>query len=177
MTKAKSSVRYALPGQAMAVALTVFMLSGCAGTDVEINAPILEAAGINLMGKKKEEPDLPDRPGIVVPPTTNLPEPGPRQVAAAPNEAWPQDSDQIRKAKDLEAERQAEEYCRQGDWSGRGGIDEFNKSTGAAQRCRAKYLEEIIKRNKEIELARAAKELEELKKQKAAREAAAAQPR
>ncbi len=177
MTGTKSYAAPSLSARIVAAASMAFMLSGCAGTDVEINAPILEAAGINLSGKKKEDPDLPDRPGIVIPPTKTLPEPGPRQVAAAPNEAWPQDSDQAKKAADLEAERKAEEYCRQGDWSGRGGIDEFNKSTGAAQRCRAKYMEEMIKRNKEIEQARAAKELEEIRKQKAARDAAAAQAR
>ncbi len=177
MTGTKSYAARLISTRVCAAALIAFMLSGCAGSDVEINAPILEAAGINLLGKKKEDPDLPDRPGIVIPPTKTLPEPGPRQVAAVPNEAWPQDSDQAKKAAELEAERKAYEYCRQGDWSGRGGIDEFNKSTGAAQRCRARYMEEMIKRNKEMEQARAAKELEELRKQKAERDAAAARAR
>ena len=48
------------------------MLSGCGGVDVDINAPLLEGAGLNvkeaLMGKPAPEPNLPERAPLVLPP-------------------------------------------------------------------------------------------------------------
>ncbi len=111
------------------------LLSGCAGTDVQIDAPILEAAGINLVSKPPPEPDLEEKPPLVVPPSTEaLPKPGERQVAAA-EEQWPQDPDKIAKRKAEQAEKERERYCREGDWSGEGDIEEFRKNMGKEQRC------------------------------------------
>lgn len=110
-------------------------LAGCAGTDVQINAPILEAAGINLVSKPPPEPDLEEKPPLVVPPDTQrLPKPGERQVAAA-EEEWPEDPDIIAAKKAETAEKERERYCREGDWSDEGGIEEFRKALGQEQRC------------------------------------------
>jgi hypothetical protein len=110
-------------------------LAGCAGADVQIDAPILEAAGINLVSKPPPEPDLEEKPPLVVPPDTQrLPKPGERQVAAA-EEQWPEDPDIIAAKKAKKAEKERERYCREGDWSGEGGIDEFRKTMGREQRC------------------------------------------
>lgn len=142
-----------------AVFIGALMLSACAeGTDVELNVPLLEAAGVNLMGKKKPDPELPERSGIVIPPTKNLPEPGPKSQVAAAGQAWPADPEQAKKAAEREALLKEEEYCREGNWSGKGNIDEFNKTVGQQQRCRAQYVKDIIERNKEAEQARAAAE-------------------
>ncbi|RIA47384.1 hypothetical protein BXY53_2462 [Dichotomicrobium thermohalophilum] len=113
------------------------LLSGCAGTDVQIDAPILEAAGVNLTSKPPPEPDLEEKPPLVVPPTTEkLPEPGERQVATA-EEQWPEDPDLIAKRKAEQAEKERERYCREGDWSDDAGIEEFRKNMGQEQRCRS----------------------------------------
>lgn len=61
-------------------------LSGCGagGVGVDIDAPILNAVGLNLSSKKKDDDDLPERPGLVVPPSTQaLPAPGAQTAAAS----------------------------------------------------------------------------------------------
>jgi hypothetical protein len=112
-------------------------LARCNGADVHIDAPILEAAGINLTSKKAEE-DVPERSGIVIPPSTEtLPEPGTRTAAADPSQSWPQDPDQT-KAQREKAEAEArEKYCREGNWDG-GNISEFDKAIGVEERCPSK---------------------------------------
>jgi hypothetical protein len=110
-------------------------LAGCAGTDVQINAPILEAAGINLTSKPQPEPDLEEKPPLVVPPSVDrLPEPGERIVAAS-DEQWPEDPDVIAKRRAAQAEKERERYCREGDWSDDANIDEFQKTIGREERC------------------------------------------
>jgi hypothetical protein len=119
------------------------LLAGCSGADVQIDAPILEAAGINLVSKPPPEPDLEEKPPLVVPPSTEkLPKPGERQVATA-EEQWPEDPDLIAKREAEQAAAERERYCREGDWSGEGGIDEFNKATGRKQRCPSKFGEAL----------------------------------
>ncbi|MDZ4790991.1 MAG: hypothetical protein SGJ17_07265 [Hyphomicrobiales bacterium] len=129
------------------------LAAGCAeGMDVDFNAPILEAAGINLSSKKAEGPDLPDRPGIVMPPSKDrLPEPGERNIASA--QQWPNDPDLQRKADAAAAIEKETKYCREGDWSGKGGIEEFDRTTGRAPRCRAQYVKDAIKKNEEANAA------------------------
>jgi hypothetical protein len=132
MTQRRRRSRFARLGAAGVLAA---MLTGCAGTDVEIDAPILEAAGINLTSKPPPEPDLEEKPPLVVPPSTaSLPKPGERQVAAA-EQQWPEDPDKIAKRKEEQAKKEREEYCREGDWSGEAGIEEFRKNMGEEQRC------------------------------------------
>jgi hypothetical protein len=129
---------------AFGVAL-VFGGCGIAGTDVEINAPILNAVGVNLSSKPKSEEDLPERPGLVMPPsgaTAKLPAPG-DHTAAAQN--WPVDPDLTKKQKaDAEAAAR-EKYCREGDWSGKAGIGEFEKNVGREARCPSKLGDALSK--------------------------------
>jgi hypothetical protein len=111
-------------------------LSGCGsgGVGVDIDAPVLNAVGINLSSKKKDDEDLPERTGLVLPPSTEaLPEPGTRTAASAQN--WPDDPDK-RKKRDTEEKAAAEEkYCREGNWDSKASITEFNKNVGVEQRC------------------------------------------
>jgi hypothetical protein len=140
MTRGRISSRFARLG---AAGLLAAMLTGCAGADVQIDAPILEAAGINLTSKPPPEPDLEEKPPLVVPPNTeSLPKPGERQVAAA-EQQWPEDPDKIAKRKEEQAEKEREEYCREGDWSGDAGIEEFDKNMGREQRCPSKLGEAL----------------------------------
>jgi len=128
---------------AMTVALA---LGGCGagGMDLQVDAPVLDAVGLNLSTKPKNEEDLPERPGLVMPPSTAaLPQPGERAANASQN--WPADPDQQAKQKaQLDAEAK-EKYCREGDWSGKGGITEFEKATDRQARCPSKIGEALSK--------------------------------
>jgi hypothetical protein len=118
---------------------------GSGGVDLDINAPILEAAGINLSSKKVQDEDVPERAGLVVPPSTDkLPEPGSRQAAAG-QQNWPQDPDKIKKQKEQEKADAEEKYCREGDWSDKASISEFNKNIGVEERCPSKLGKAISK--------------------------------
>jgi hypothetical protein len=140
----------ALAGIAAAVAL-----SACDGIDgVEINSPLLEAAGVNLLGKAKPEPNLPDRAPLVLPPNNDLPPPGehpPAQVASANGEAWPHDPDQMKKQAAADAEAQHKDYCKNGNWTSSANIDDFRKNTGIEARCRPEWLEAMKKADEEKE--------------------------
>jgi hypothetical protein len=123
------------------------MLGGCGaagGVDLQIDAPILNAVGLNLAGKQADDEDLPERPGLVVPPSTaSLPEPGQRTGTAA--ESWPVDADQQKKdAAQAKAEAR-EKYCSGKDWDKNNNIGEFNKATGREQRCSSKLGEALNK--------------------------------
>lgn len=145
MARSRNTLR---TGALIAVLAAALPFGGCGlnGTDVEINAPILNAVGVNLSSKPKSEEDLPDRPGLVMPPpgaTGRLPQPGERTAAAQQN--WPADPDQTKKQK-AEADAAArEKYCRDGDWSGKGGISEYEKNVGNEARCPSKLGEAISK--------------------------------
>jgi hypothetical protein len=119
-------------------------LAGCNGTDVHIDAPILEAAGINLTSKKGDE-DVPERSGIVIPPSTDkLPEPGTRTAAADRPQSWPQDPDLTKAEREKQEAEAYEKYCREGKWEG-GGISEFDKAIGVEERCPSKVGQAISK--------------------------------
>jgi hypothetical protein len=114
-------------------------LSGCGagGAGIEIDAPVLNAVGINLSSKKKEDDDLPERAGLVVPPSTEaLPEPGTKTAAAAAQN-WPDDVDKRKKREAEEKAAAEEKYCREGNWDNKANISEFNKNVGVEQRCQS----------------------------------------
>jgi len=118
-------------------------LASCSGTDVQIDAPILEAAGINLTSKPQPEPDLEEKPPLVVPPSVDrLPQPGERQVAAT-DEQWPEDPDVIAERKAEQAAKERERYCREGDWSDDANIEEFRKAIGREERCPSQLGESV----------------------------------
>lgn len=112
-------------------------LSGCGagGVGVEVDAPILNAVGINLSSKKKDDDDLPERTGLVVPPSTEaLPPPG-TQTAAAAAQHWPDDPDKRKKREAEEKAATEEKYCREGNWDTKANISEFDKNVGREARC------------------------------------------
>jgi hypothetical protein len=137
-------------GAFVAAAALCLALGGCGaagGIDLDIDAPALDAIGLNLSSKPKQEEDIPERPGLVMPPanaTATLPQPGER-TAAIGSQNWPADPD-LQKKQKVEADAAArEKYCREGDWSGKGGIVEFDKNVGREARCSSKLGETINK--------------------------------
>lgn len=112
------------------------VLSGCGagGVGVEVDAPILNAVGINLSSKQKDE-DVPERTGLVMPPSNEaLPAPG-THTAAIAAQNWPDDKDQRKKREAEEKAAAEEKYCREGRWDDKANITEFNKNIGKEARC------------------------------------------
>jgi hypothetical protein len=137
-------------GAFIAAAVSCLTLAGCGsagGIDLDIDAPALDAIGLNLSSKKKQEEDIPERPGLVMPPSSaaaTLPQPGERTTAAS-QQNWPVDPD-LQKKQKADADAAArEKYCREGDWTGKGGIVEFDKNVGREARCPSKLGETINK--------------------------------
>lgn len=123
-----------------AAAVAAALLSGCAeGLDLEVNAPILEAVGLNLTSKPRQEPELADRPPLVVPPSNRLPEPGQPSGAQGQNQGWaaqsdwPDDPDERKKQMVAADARKKEEDCRD------------NKAVDPEVRCKSKLGEAISK--------------------------------
>ncbi|MEM6498320.1 MAG: hypothetical protein AAF709_16550 [Pseudomonadota bacterium] len=80
------------------------ILSGCAGYDLELKGGVFDYLGVSQIGKKKAEPQMAQRTGIVVPPrTAALPVPGsrpaPQQVASAGGQQWPVNPEDAKAAK------------------------------------------------------------------------------
>ena len=91
--------------------IAALSLAACEG--IEVNGKLVNALGITGTCKGKE-PQVAQRAGIVLPPSTtgSLPVPGSGPVAAVASAEWPEDPDQ--KAARLAAEkeqRDAEEKC------------------------------------------------------------------
>jgi|GEM_PF-590943 len=72
-------------------------LGGCSGYDVELKGGVFDVLGVSNLNKKKGDPKLVSRGGLVVPPSTaSLPVPGSGSTvaAAAPGSNWPVDPEQ-----------------------------------------------------------------------------------
>lgn len=125
--------------------LCIPLLAGCSdGTDFELHAPLLDAAGLKLVtNDSKKADDLTERAPLVLPPTSDLPVPGQSQAAQAAEARLPRDPDQVKKDAEKRKKAEKEKYCREGDWSGKGGIGEFDKAVGRDHRCASKLGEAL----------------------------------
>ena len=93
-------------------------LSACGGYDVELKGGVFDYLGVSNIGKKKAEPRMTQRTGIVVPPTTAaLPVPGsrpaPQQVATAGGQQWPVNPEDAKAAKDSAVKQKHLAFCRE----------------------------------------------------------------
>src|SRR5690606_21058701 len=133
----------------MALAATAIMaplvLSGCGFDDVQFNGAVFEAMGLANNGKSREEPKLPPRAGIVLPPDTEqLPEPGSVQVATPPpGEAWPVDPEERQVAAAEELDRQHQEFCREALWRARAAGQTDAQITGPKGSCNPSILRNL----------------------------------
>lgn len=103
------------------IALTS-LVAGCGVDGVEFNGAVFEYMGLaNKGGQSQKTPQLPPRPGIVLPPQPDrLPEPGETNVAAPPpGEAWPVDPEQSKLAAAEELDRKHREFCEEALWRAR----------------------------------------------------------
>lgn len=92
-----------------------FVLTACAGYDLEVDAPILNQVGLTTA--KKAAPDIKERSPLIVPPTAQLPTPGSR--ADTPEDLnWPDDPDlRAKKIAALKAQQKAAEDKKKGPWN------------------------------------------------------------
>jgi hypothetical protein len=106
-------------------AVLALALAGC--DSVEYHGKIFDAMG--LTNKPQPKPtDVQTVAPLVIPPTSDLPPPAEKGVAGAgAPQAWPNDPDQQAKIAQTEEQKKLQEYYDKGDFSGKGGIDEFNK--------------------------------------------------
>ncbi|HUS98034.1 MAG TPA: hypothetical protein VMX97_15000 [Hyphomicrobiaceae bacterium] len=102
-------------------------LSGCSGYDVELNGGIFDMMGVSkATQKRKGDPEVAQRTGLVVPPSTaSLPAPGTGpQAAATAGASWPVDPEQAKADKTLQAQRQQDAFCQEARRRVKTGIDQ-----------------------------------------------------
>lgn len=95
----------------MAVAISV---GGCGGTDVELKGGVFDALGVNDINAKRVEPEMQNRPGLVIPPTTaSLPAPGsvPQTEVAANGEAFPVNPEDRKKTDTAQIVAEHKAFC------------------------------------------------------------------
>ncbi len=98
----------------LAISVSGLTLTGCAGGGITYGTgtptslqTITDVSGmISLRGNDRPDIDYRPRPGLVTPPSNNLPPPGSNDVAASTN--WPNDPDvQARRQREANARREA----------------------------------------------------------------------
>jgi hypothetical protein len=138
-------------GAALGAIVVAFMcapfMGGCSdGADFEFHAPILEATGVKLMSDDtRKSENLPERASLIMPPSNDLPPPGRPAAAQIAEAKLPNDPDHAKKTAAEKKKADLEKYCKEGDWSGKGGIGEFDKATGKEHRCPSKWGEALNK--------------------------------
>lgn len=141
MAKTGREKRLAVAASAMLASLA---LTGC-GYDVQFNGAIFEVMGLANNGGPREEPKLPPRAGLVLPPDTQrLPEPGEAQAALPPPaEAWPEDPEERRVAAAEELDRQHQEFCDKALWEARARGQPDAQITGPKGPCNPSILRNL----------------------------------
>lgn len=91
------------------------LLSGCA--NVELKGGIFDAIGVSDIGKKRAEPKMDNRPGLVIPPSTaSLPAPGSSQqqqqtALASSGEAFPVNPEDAKKQQNADIVARHNAFC------------------------------------------------------------------
>ncbi len=111
-----------------------FLLNGC-GYDLEVDAPVLKAVGLDFSTKAKKEPKLKGRAPLVIPPDVKrLPDPEKAEATATAQQNWPDDPDLKAKRLAKLKKEAKEKKAREIDYSDKSDIDEFEKITGQEPR-------------------------------------------
>ncbi|MEZ5774078.1 MAG: hypothetical protein R3D33_05055 [Hyphomicrobiaceae bacterium] len=111
-----------------------FALMGCAD-GVELNGKIFDAMGVSgsALSKRKADPVVAERTGLVVPPTSDLPEPGtgaaPSAVATA-DPQWPSDPEKQMAAMKAREEADRKEKCSSGAYKRQAAAEGDLKDSG-----------------------------------------------
>jgi len=116
-------------GTSIAVMLVAGVaLSGCAGQQIEYEGKIFDMVGLTGDRQQKDK-QVEARAPLVMPPSKQLPKPGPKDQVASPNN-WPVDPDERREQELADQKDALERYYREGDFTDRAGIEEFEHITG-----------------------------------------------
>lgn len=91
------------------------LVSGC-GSEVELKGGVFDALGVSgVQGARRDEPEMANRPGLVIPPSTaSLPAPGKKQpdtALAANGEAFPVNPEDAKRMKAADILRRHNEFC------------------------------------------------------------------
>lgn len=88
-------------------------LTACGGGfgGVQFEGKLFEAVGLNEIGAKKKEPKVKQRGTLVIPPKTELPEPG-KRVVVKDNIQWPDDPDERKKREVELLEEKKKKVCK-----------------------------------------------------------------
>ena len=134
------------------IAACLVLLAGC--SMVELNAPILDAAGINLKGRKADVNNVRQNAPLVLPPKMKkLPPPGDRSVTQL-SQQWPNDPDLSKAQKLALACAKKREIQRNGQWDPKkGDIETFEQNLDPLSRSPGIYQQYI--NNKDDVCARA----------------------
>lgn len=95
-------------------------LGGCGG--VQFEGKVFDAVGLGK-DEKYVEKSLPERAPLIVPPQQTLPQPGPRDQIAQP-ENWPQEPEVVQQRRVAATKAKKQEYYEKGNTKD---IDEFEK--------------------------------------------------
>jgi len=108
-------------------------LSGCAGQEVEFEGKVFDMVGLSDVGKPKQDKQMEARAPLLLPPSKQLPKPGSKEQVASPNN-WPVDPDERREQELADQKDALERYYREGDFTDRAGIEEFEHISGKWER-------------------------------------------
>ena len=91
------------------------VVSACSGANVELKGGVFDALGVSGdQNKKRNEPKMANRPGLVIPPSTaSLPAPGTAQptVLAANGEAFPVNPEDAKRLKSADILQRHNTFC------------------------------------------------------------------
>jgi hypothetical protein len=115
-------------GFAAAMALTA-LVAGCGGVDLGLDNGAGSGVKQALLGKPAPEPNLPERPPLLLPPqNAALPVPGQPPQAALNNPQWPAGSDEAKK----QAAAKPEDDCK------------TNPAAAQEERCRPGWFSRVF---------------------------------
>lgn len=107
----RMTARFMILASVLAAGMAV---SACSGADVELKGGVFDVLGVSGNQKTRKEPQMANRPGLVIPPSTaSLPAPGAAQptVLAANGEAFPVNQEDAKKMKSAEILQRHNAFC------------------------------------------------------------------
>jgi hypothetical protein len=125
-----------------ALCCSATLLTGC-GADVELNGAIFDVMGVSGTSARRGDPKIPNRAGLVVPPSTNkLPPPGtaPAQSAHA-DPSWPVDPEERQVAAAAAQRKAHDEFCKKALLRAKVDNPEGDVVMGPLGRCESSILD------------------------------------
>ena len=122
-------------------------MAGCGVDGVELHGGVFDAMGISSKSMAKaKEPQLKPRHALVVPPDIQaLPAPGSGNAGTQGAQNWPQDPEELKRARAAQEKRNIAKYCDDRDWWERSKPEEFNRKTHNGDLCQSSLGKKLTK--------------------------------